>query len=338
MLFYSLAEPVTPSAGCEAGFVGTICAHGSNPPAGLTVDLGAGEDRLELDVAAEAAAAPTRITVATGAGDDLVGTVGASAEIDGGDGDDLIKPDERRALDFPPAPSPGGLIRGGAGIDTVDYEQALDPINVSLDGAANDGRPDEKDNVHPDVENVIGGGFGNRLTGSAVANLLTGGGGADWIAGGAGRDQLDGRSGNDTIDALDGAAGDRIECAEGEDIALVDGGDIAVEPTACEVVTWAPRLTSSTLHYRAGRIALTLSCPSAAKSCRGTVLLDLVGGKRKTLARGGYRIKRGKQATLRLKPTSAGGSALMGRTLKATAVVQPRGTTVGAGREVTIRP
>jgi hypothetical protein len=271
VLFYSLADPVTWGAGCQEGFVGTICPYGPNPPAALAVDLGDGDDQLELDVKVEAADAPTRISVSAGAGDDLVATVRARADIDGGPGDDVIKPDERRALDLPPDPTPGGVIRGGAG-----------------------------------------------------------------------RDQLDGRGGNDTIDALDGAPGDRIACADGADVALADAGDIvAVEQTtggaACERVTWAPRLVSSRLRYRDGRIALALSCPRAASTCRGSVLLRSAGSRPRTLARTRYRAKSGKRASLRLKTTRAGRSAFKRRSVKATALVQPRGATTATGPVVTVR-
>jgi Ca2+-binding RTX toxin-like protein len=333
-LFYAGGTVVTPGAGCGPGFVGTICPFGAGPPGGLVVDLGAGDDQLELDVTAEAVGAPTRISVAGGPGNDLIATVRARADLDGGDGDDAIKPDERRALELPPPPTPGGVIHGGGGTDTVDYEHALDPIAVSLDGVANDGRPGEGDNVHPDVENVTGSHFGNTLVGSAVANVLIGGSGADRITGAGGRDQLDGRDGNDTLDALDGAPGDRVQCGEGADVALVDAGDIVA---ACAQVTWAPRLTASKLRYRDGRIALALRCPEAAKSCRGTVLLRSGGSKPKTFLRAGYRVKRGKRTTLRVKPTRSGRSAFKRRTVKATALVQPRGVTVATGPAVTVR-
>jgi hypothetical protein len=196
--------------------------------------------------------------------------------------------------------------------------------------------------VHPDVENVAAGHFGGTLIGSAAANVLIGGGDADRILGGAGRDQLDGRGGNDTIDALDGAPGDRIACADGADVALADAGDIvALEQTtggaACERVTWAPRLVSSRLRYRDGRIALALSCPRAASTCRGSVLLRSAGSRPRTLARTRYRAKSGKRASLRLKTTRAGRSAFKRRSVKATALVQPRGATTATGPTVTVR-
>jgi Ca2+-binding RTX toxin-like protein len=334
VLFHSLADPIVRGVGCGAGFVGTICPYGPTPPGALAVDLGAGDDRLELDVKPEAAGATTRIALSGGAGDDAISTVRARAEIDGGDGDDLIKPDERRALDSPPAPTPGGVIRGGAGTDTVDYEQALDPIQVSLDDVANDGRPGESDDVRPDVENVTGSHFGSTLAGSPAANVLIGGDRADRIAGGADRDRLDGRGGDDTIDALDGGAGDRVECGAGEDAAFIDAGDVV---SACERVTWAPALAGSSLRHRDGRVVATLRCPKAASQCRGALLVRSAGATPKTLAKARYRMEAGERATLRAKPTRAGRAAFKHRSAKATAFVQPAGATVAAGRVVTVR-
>ena len=327
--------------GCQEGFVGTLCPFGASPPGAIAIDLGAGDDELEFGI--KAATPPeTTVTLAGGAGNDRIATIRTRALIDGGEGDDVLLPDARWALDFPPDSSPGGVIAGGPGTDTVDYEQALDPIDVSLDADANDGRAGEGDNVRPDVENVVASPLGGTLAGSATANRIEGRGGPDRIAGGAGRDTLTGSSGNDTLDALDAAGGDRVDCGEGADVAVVDAGDIvaAGQPAgsgACEQVSWAPRLAASNLRYRDQRIVLALSCPRAAESCRGTILLRSAGGTPKTLAQARYRVKRGKRATLRVKPTRAGRSALERRSVKATALVQPSGTAARTGRAVTVR-
>jgi hypothetical protein len=335
--FLQYDPPATWGAGCQEGFVGTLCPFGASPPGAIVVDLGAGDDELEFGI--KATTRPeTSVTLAGGAGNDRIATVRTRALIDGGEGDDVLLPDARWSLDFPPDPTPGGVVAGGPGTDTADYEQALDPIDVSLDGKPNDGRAGEGDNVRPDVENVVASQVGGTLAGGAGANRLEGRGGPDRIAGGAGRDTLTGGGGDDTLDALDAAGGDRVECGEGVDVALVDAGDIvAAEPSACEQVSWAPRLAASNLRYRNERIALALSCPREAQSCRGTVVLRSAGSTPKTLAQASYRVKRGKRATLRLKPTRAGRSAFKRRSVKATAVVQPSGTAASTGRAVTVR-
>lgn len=340
--FYALGAPVTWGAGCEEGFVGSVCPFGTSAPGALAIDLGGGDDELELLVTTEAAGAPTRITVAAGPGDDAVSTIRARAEIDGGDGDDVIEPDERSALDVPPDATAGGVVRGGAGTDTVDYEQTLNEIAVSLDGVANDGRPGERDNVLADVENVTGSHYRNRLLGSPAANVLKGGSGTDRITGAGGRDTLVGGGGNDTIDALDGMPGDRVECNDGADLALVDAGDlIAVEDTvggaACERLTWAPAIGASTLRHRGGRVDARLTCPNEAQRCHGTLVLRSSARKPQTLAQASYRIKRGQRATLRLALTRAGRAALRHRSVKVTAIVQPRGATATAGRTLAVR-
>ena len=116
VVFYAVGEPqTTPGAGCAGGFVGVVCALGATAPAALAVDLGAGDDVLELGLKLNAKAAPTQITIAGGPGNDEIATIRARAEIDGGEGDDVIGPDERFANDFPPEPTPGGVLRGGPG-------------------------------------------------------------------------------------------------------------------------------------------------------------------------------------------------------------------------------
>lgn len=335
--FLAFGDPaLTWGAGCGEGFVGALCPFGGTPPTALALDLGGGDDELDLEVEPEAAGAPTQITVAGGPGNDGIATVQARARIDGGDGNDVIKPDEHRALDFPPGPTPGGVIGGGAGVDTVDYEQALDPISVSLDGVADDGRAGEGDNVQANVENIVGGNFGGTLVGNVAANTIAGGGEADRLAGRAGRDSLDARSGNDSVDALDASGGDRVDCGEGVDVAWLDAGDTAA--TGCEQVAWAPRAAFRALRLRNGRIAVSLSCPRAAQGCRGALLLRSLTKRPKTLARVSYRAKRNKRATVRMKPTSAGRSALRRRrAVNAELMVQPRGTKAAGGRPVTVR-
>ena len=87
---------------------------------------------------------------------------------------------------------------GGAGTDTADFSDATIGLSVSLDELANDG-PGGADNVHGDVENVLGGSGADTLVGSALPNLLVGNGGDDTLRGGAGRDTLIGGNGKDKL-------------------------------------------------------------------------------------------------------------------------------------------
>ncbi len=146
-----------------------------------TIRGGAGNDRIELWAANR-----------TGAGiqDYAHGT------IEGGAGDDYLR-----------TGAGNDEIYGGTGNDTADYfehapfayDQDMD-LNISLDDLANDGEYFEKDNVHSDVENVLGDIWDDHIVGSRFNNRLIGGSGRDTLEGGAGNDSLDGGSGNDWVD------------------------------------------------------------------------------------------------------------------------------------------
>lgn len=94
------------------------------------------------------------------------------------------------------------VLSGGPGRDTVDYDapvgsQRRTGVRADLDGRADDGARGEHDRIRPDVENLSGTKYADRLTGNGRANEIVGGGGADRIFG---------LGGNDTIDALLGSA------------------------------------------------------------------------------------------------------------------------------------
>lgn len=105
----------------------------------------------------------------------------------GGDGNDWL--DGRGGAD---------VIDGGAGSDWADYRVAVVSVSVDLSQgqALDDGQgvdknaPDaavEMDTLF-NIENVRGGGAGDRLTGSSGDNQFEGGGGDDTISGDAGND------------------------------------------------------------------------------------------------------------------------------------------------------
>lgn len=110
--------------------------------------------------------------------DQLSGEAGDD-ELDGGTGDDVID--------------------GGNGIDTVMYMAASGPVVVNLaDGMAHSDGDRGKDQVSG-VENVIGSGFDDSLTGDSLSNSLEGGAGDDLLNGGSGDDALLGGTGRDTV-------------------------------------------------------------------------------------------------------------------------------------------
>lgn len=132
-------------------------------------------------------------------GNDWLDGGSGSDELDGGPGNDTLVGDQG-----------GDELHGGSGADTVSYASAPAPVEVDLDGVADDGvlTPwgTELDNVHRDVETVIGG-RGDDVLSVATDNYLTvpstirrafGGPGNDRLYGGSGRDILIGEDGFDT--------------------------------------------------------------------------------------------------------------------------------------------
>jgi Ca2+-binding RTX toxin-like protein len=153
--------------------------------------------------------------------------------VDGGPGNDVIDVGDTRGA----RPGNGVTLVGGPGADDlsgrgalVDYSSVRSgPVEVTLDGIANDGNLDDesagrRDNVAAGVS-VKGTDFGDRLVGDDADNVLRGGLGDDRITGGRGRDALSGENANDTIDARDGEA-DQVACAGGDDRATIDSPNL----------------------------------------------------------------------------------------------------------------
>jgi serralysin len=123
---------------------------------------------------------------------------------------------------------------GGNGIDTADYAAAINQINVSVDGTANDSDGNgDTDNLATDIENVIGSAFSDTIVGNSSANVLRGGDGNDVLEGRNGNDTLWGDGGSDTLRGEDGAdrleandgVADTLEGGPGNDTAITDGLD-----------------------------------------------------------------------------------------------------------------
>ncbi|MBO3739616.1 calcium-binding protein [Actinoplanes flavus] len=173
------------------GGLGNDVLTGNNGP--NTVNGGSGADRIT-----------------GGGGNDRLSGGGGRDVIDGGAGDDHVKPDftETESGDDGPDvidPIAADVVRGGSGVDTVDYsDRQRNPVIVDLDGApGDDGRSGEGDTVGADVENVLGTIYGDRLTGNASANDLRGGAGNDVLLGLDGADRLWGEAGDDDLSGED---------------------------------------------------------------------------------------------------------------------------------------
>jgi hypothetical protein len=199
-------------------FVG-VGAAGST----VTIELGDGDD--------ESWSTGSMVrTYGQGGDDDIQGGPGYD-RLDGGPGDDRLSP-----YAF------GDVVSGGSGFDTVRYGGHTEPVIVTLDDVANDGRratashiADDND-IRSDVESVVGGNGDDELEGNAGANTLHGGDGGDVLTGNGGTDTLKGDAGADTLHARDGEA-DVLDCGPGQDTAIADAVDTT---TSCEAVELPP--------------------------------------------------------------------------------------------------
>lgn len=122
-------------------------------------------------------------------GDDQLEGELSSATLDGGDGDDTLH-----------AGTVGhSTITGGPGTDWVSYAGAPAKVKVVLDGIRNDGPGTD---LVQTVENILGTGFGDTLTGNAGPNVIKGGY-PDNPQHGPDTDTLSGAGGNDTFASAD---------------------------------------------------------------------------------------------------------------------------------------
>ncbi|MES2664627.1 MAG: calcium-binding protein [Pseudomonadota bacterium] len=127
------------------------------------------------------------------AGNDSLIGAGGNDTLLGGLGDDLLN---------------GGLnadrIEGGDGIDTATYLASTVAVNINLETGVVSGGEAAGD-VLISVENLIGSGLHDTLTGDAAGNQLFGGVGNDSLTGGLGDDVLNGGAGADVLAGGDGA-------------------------------------------------------------------------------------------------------------------------------------
>ncbi len=154
-----------------------------------------------------------------GPGDDGMQGGDEPDTFNGGDGNDTYA-DLSSVIGAP------DTFSGGPGEDNVYDAQLSGPLNISLDGVANDGAPGEGDNYEADVEDVTGGYGNDTITGNDSTNHLDGWEGSDQVDGAGGddvitdrgcdADTIDGGQGNDDLDG-DGGEGDTIDGGPGND-------------------------------------------------------------------------------------------------------------------------
>jgi Ca2+-binding RTX toxin-like protein len=212
-------------------------------PAVERLEGGAGADRLTASalVDSELSGGPGRDELTGGPRADLLAGGDGDDALAGGPGDDLAAPSDAIA-----APGEGGgepgenegsevdagadTFSGGDGFDTLSYATRVAPVAATLDGVANDGEANERDNAGPDVEAITGGRGADRLVGSERTERFTGGAGDDVVEPGPGIDEVRAGDGNDTVRAQDGT-GEWISCGAGTDTLSGDHDDV---PVSCE--------------------------------------------------------------------------------------------------------
>jgi Ca2+-binding RTX toxin-like protein len=153
---------------------------------GLTVDGGAltGANALFLNGAAESVSA----LIATGGagGDTLIGGAGAD-ELTGGAGDDTLT--GNGGNDLLVGGDGADTMAGGLGIDIASYKDSAAGVTIDLTiVGAQAGLGDGLGDVLSQIENLVGSGKDDALTGDNNANVLEGGVGGDTLTGGGGID------------------------------------------------------------------------------------------------------------------------------------------------------
>ena len=226
------------------GGAGKDTASYADATAGVTAHVGNGPDDGRAGDDDDIADAET--IVGSRFADDLAGTPAAET-FRPGQGDDVVRGDggADRYESLASADGADRIIGSRQG-DIVLYAQRTRGVNVSVSaGGANDGEPDERDEIL-DVSGVRSGGGADTLSllqtvdaeldGGAGADTLTTGGGRDVLVGGAGVDTLSSGAGVDRIIASDGDR-DTIDCGgDSPDETLVSSGGVEGSIKSCERV------------------------------------------------------------------------------------------------------
>jgi Ca2+-binding RTX toxin-like protein len=159
-------------------------------------------------------------TMIGGGGRDQFRSSSGNDTMSGGDGSDSFEGGtEKDGAD---------VVNGGQDSDSYSTSDRDNAVNISLDGAANDGEgcpgaTCEGDNIGADVESVDTGPGNDVLTGSPATNFLNSGDGNDTVNGGGGGDSVFGGNGDDVLHG--GAGPDIIGGFQGSDQVFGDAGD-----------------------------------------------------------------------------------------------------------------
>ncbi|HEX2970698.1 MAG TPA: calcium-binding protein, partial [Tepidisphaeraceae bacterium] len=119
------------------------------------------------------------------------------------------------------------VLLGGLGNDTADYSSREAAVVIQVNGVADDGELNEKDNVGNDIETIVGGDGNDQITAGGQAHWLKGNDGNDTLIGTAGADVLDGDKDEDSLQGLGG--NDQLIGGGGNDVLFGGAGDDTLE-------------------------------------------------------------------------------------------------------------
>src|SRR3954454_344075 len=133
-------------------------------PGTITASLGDGDDTITLQAGLDS----FFNTLSGDAGNDTLNGAEGSDSLSGGPGNDTLNGGD--GFDFLDGGAGSDVLNGGAGQDTASYSGRTNPVNLSLDGSANDGEAGENDQIANDIESLDGGDGDDTLTGTATAD------------------------------------------------------------------------------------------------------------------------------------------------------------------------
>lgn len=212
-------DTILPGAGADviAGGAGTDTVSYAGETSAVTVVFGADGADTTTNGASGDATIGTCENMIGGDGSDTLTGNNLDNVITGGDGDDTIlggAGNDTFMMGADAASNGDDTIDGEAGEDTTDWSSRSADLTITLDtsnASTGNGESGEAASL-TNIENVIGGGGADTITGDSADNL---------IEGRAGNDTIDSAGGNDIIDPGLGTNG--VTCGSGNDILLPGG-------------------------------------------------------------------------------------------------------------------
>lgn len=244
-------------------------------PGNQTIDGGAGSDTYSvadnpgMGVYVNLGATPASDGVAFGGSSTGYDTLKNIENVEGGSGDDVFIGNSGDNTFYASAGTDS--FDGGAGSDTFNANGATAGVNVDLAaGAAQhlDGSPG-LDTTLTNVENVVGGNFGDEITGNASDNTIRAGAGNDAIFASAGADVISGGSGDDTVHVAQASGAVSVTFVGGKWL-LTGPGGLNTELTGVERISF----TDGVYHLVGGGSELTLNQAVDQAGPGNTVLLS----------------------------------------------------------------